>query len=150
LRLDWVVPCRYAESPGDGTLTILGGGTDTFWIEDEALPLPFAVFLAMRVVGPEDEWTGDEEYTLSVRLVRPDVEEESLIGPFPLRMEQIPPLKEPGAEAGMVIPAAMTWEAREFGLYTLEVYIGERRQKSVAISVRRSSELTQSDESEEG
>jgi hypothetical protein len=137
VRVDWVVPCRYAETPGDGTATILGGGTDTFWVAE--LPAEIAIFLAMRVAGTEDEWR-DETHSLSIKLVRPDLAEEVTLS-GDLRIEQFSPLKQPGWEAGMLIPALQRWIAREYGLYTLEVFIDDRRQKSVPISIRDAADL---------
>jgi hypothetical protein len=142
LRLDWVVPCRYAEAPGDGTATILGGGTDTFWVVE--LPVDIVLFLAIRVVDPEDEWR-DEQHTFSIKLVRPDRAEEVMLS-GPLHTEELPALRQPGWETGMLIPALQRWHAEEFGLYTLELYIDDRRHKSVAIRVRHASELTERQE----
>jgi Family of unknown function (DUF6941) len=127
-------------------MTILGAGLDTFWVPE--LPAPIGIFLPMRVAAPDDEWQ-EEGHELSINLVRPDRAEEVMLT-IPLQMEQPPPLKTPGAEAGAVIPVVLTWEARDHGLYTLELYIDSRRQRSVAISVRADSELTaQAEESEE-
>ena len=137
MRLDWALSARYAEAPGDGTVTILGGGIDTFWVGE--LPAPIGIFLPMRVAAPEDEWR-EEGHELSVRLVRPDRAEEVMLT-IPLRMDEAPPLKIAGAESGAVVPLALTWEAADHGLYTFEIYVDTRRQRSVAISVRPGSDL---------
>lgn len=140
LRLDWVVPCRYAEVGGDGTMSILGAGLDTFWVEEEQLPAPLGVFLATRVAGSEDEWS--TPHPLSMRLLRPDLEEEVLLE-IPLQMDELPPLKQPGHEAGVVLPLLMQWTAHSHGLYSFELLLDAVRAKSVPINVRPPSELEQ-------
>jgi hypothetical protein len=54
LRVDWAIPCRYAETAEDGTATLVGAGIDSMWAA--SLPHRAAVVLMLRFVGPEDEF----------------------------------------------------------------------------------------------
>ena len=93
----------------------------------------------MRIAGTEDEFA--EVHQLEVRLIAPDANEAEMLS-LGFSMPEMPPLKRPGFEAGVLIPAVIRWEANEFGLYTLELFLNGRRQRSIAISVRPTSELT--------
>jgi hypothetical protein len=115
LRVDWAVPCRYAEAPGDGTANMLGAGIDTLWLPE--LPVAVAIFLMLRLAGPEDEFR--EETQLEVRVVDPEREETQALS-LGFSTEEMPPLKVPGIEAGALVPAVIQWEASHHGLYTLE------------------------------
>jgi Family of unknown function (DUF6941) len=138
VRLDWVIPCRYAELAGDGTMSVLGAGLDTFWVPEEQLPAPLGIFIATRVAGGEDEWL--TPHAFAVRLVSPDLAQEDLLE-IELGMDEMPPLKQPGHEAGTLLPLLMQWEANDFGLYSFDLLLDGNREKSVPVNVRRQSEL---------
>jgi hypothetical protein len=56
-------------------------------------------------------------------------------------MHETSPLKVPGMEAGALFPAVIQWEATHHGLYTLDVFLDDRRQRSIPVSVRDPAEL---------
>jgi hypothetical protein len=58
-------------------------------------------------------------------------------------MPDMPPLKPPGVEAGMLLPLVVTWEAAQYGLHQIDVFLDERRLRSLGLSVRDASELEQ-------
>lgn len=138
MRVDWVVPCRYCEIAGDGTMSVLGAGLDSYWLPDEQLPTAMGVFLATRVAGPEEEWATPTAF--AVRLVRPDLEQEDMLE-IPLQMPAMPPLKQPGHEAGMLLPLLMQWEAQEHGLYSFDLLLNGVRERSVPINIRSTADL---------
>ena len=140
MRVDWAIPCRYAEVARDGTATLVGGGIDSMWAV--TLPHRATVVLLLRLVGPEDEF--EEGAPLEVRLVDP----WSRATPVLARSVAAapPPLKLPGTEMAASYTSSIGWEASDYGLYTLEVYLAGRRERSVALAVRPASELEQLDE----
>jgi hypothetical protein len=130
------VPCRYAEVSADGTASLLGGGIDSVWPPE--LPATVALFLMLRLAGAEDEF--QEETELEVRVVDPARDETQALA-LSLSQQEVSPLKVPGMEAGALFPAVIHREAGDYGLYTLEVFLGGRRQRSIPISVRDPAEL---------
>lgn len=139
LRLDWAVPCRYAEAASDATATIIGGGIDSFWTE---VPGDIAVFLMLRVVGPPDEF--EDQHELEIRLVTPRRDEHQVLaGNFVAEPGSRNPLAVPGMEGGSLIPVGVAFTAEEHGLYTLEIYLDTQRLRSIPIAVRSPEELQQ-------
>ena len=49
----------------------------------------------------------------------------------------------------MLLPTVMQWEPRDFGLHTFEVYLGESRERSVALWIRSTDELGRDPASDE-
>lgn len=117
---------------------MLGAGIDSLWIPD--LPKPAAIWLMLRLAGAEDEFR--EETKLEVRVVDPERDETQALA-VEYSAQEMPPLKVPGTEAGLLLPAVIQWEASHYGLYTIEVFIDERRQRSIGILVRDPVELEQ-------
>jgi hypothetical protein len=136
VRIDWALPCRYAEGADDGTATLVGAALDSIWMPE--LPGDVDLYLMLRVVAPPDEF--EEEHRLEVRVVSPDRSELQAIqvdfGPL-----ERPALLHPGMEGGLSVPAELGWPAETYGLYTLELYLDEQRQRSIPILVRDPAEL---------
>lgn len=120
-------------------MLIAGAGADTFRLHESALPRPTSLFLAMRIAGAEDEWA-EGPLHLAITLIRPDLVEDEMLD-AELRMREISPFMQPGLEAAMLLPAQLRWEIREFGLYTLEIFVGTRRAKSIPVMVRAADDL---------
>jgi hypothetical protein len=139
LEVAWALPCRFAEAQPDGTATIIGGGIDSVFVPET--PTDVGVFLMMRIVGPQYEF--EEQHTVAVRLIDPAREEAEVLSAGFGPIENPPPLLHPGMDGGLLIPAAIGWQADDFGLYTLEIYIDDHRERSLPILVRDSSELEQ-------
>lgn len=117
------MPCRYAETPGDGTATMLGAGIDTTWLPE--LPHAVAVFLMLRIVGAEYEF--EERCRVEVRLAAPDRNETTVLE-FGVEDVKASPLRSPGMDMAVLVPTVAQWEAEEYGLYTLEVFVQGTRQ----------------------
>lgn len=135
----WALPCRFAEATPDGTATIVGAGIDSVWIEET--PSDVGVFLMMRISGPVYEF--EEAHTMSVKLIDPEREEQEMLTAAFGPMDELPPQHHPALDPGILIPAAIGWQAEHFGLYTLDVLVDERPRRSVAILVRDSAALQQ-------
>jgi hypothetical protein len=140
VRLDWAIPCRYAEATWDGTATLVGAGVDSIWAS--SLPRQATVFLMLRFAGAEDEF--EDETSFEVRVVDPAAREQ-LAAAASLPHATLP-LRLPGIEIGVLVTREIDWDATEYGLYTLEVYLSNRRLRSVPVAVRPASELEQLDE----
>jgi hypothetical protein len=136
MRIDWVVPCRYAEIQQDGTLNLTGAGIDTFWLADDALPSDVGMFLAIRLLGQPDELLHPHE--LALGLTRPNVPNpEALVT---AQIQGQPPIEPtPGGEAQIAFPMVIRFSASVFGLYVLQITLnGEQR--AVPFGVRPLSE----------
>lgn len=138
LRLDWAVPCRYAEASADSTATIIGAGIDSFWLEE--VPADVGLFLMVRIAGPPDEF--EDEHKVAIHLVTPEREEhEVLQAGFRAPPGTRNPLAVPGSESGMLLPAGIAFRAEDYGFHTLEVYLDDQRLRSIPISIRPPSDL---------
>jgi hypothetical protein len=136
MRIDWALPCRYAETREDGTATLVGATLDSIWLPD--LPGEVDVHLVVRVAAPPDEF--EEPHRLEVRVVTPDRSEQQGLqvefGPL-----DRPALLHPGMEGGLTVVTQLGWQAEEYGLSTLELYLDGQRQRSIPILVRDPAEL---------
>jgi hypothetical protein len=100
------------------------------------------VFLVLRFAGAEDEL--EDEMSFEVRVVDPAAREQ-LAAAASLPRARLP-LRLPGAEIGIFVTRAISWDATEYGLYTLEIYLAGRRLRSLPLAIRPASELEQLDE----
>jgi hypothetical protein len=136
MRIDWALPCRYAETLEDGTATLIGATLDSIWLPE--LPGDVDVYLVVRVAAPPDEF--EEQHRLEVRVVAPDRSEQQAMqiefGPL-----ERPALLHPGMEGGLSVVAQLGWPAEEYGLWTLELYLDGQRQRSIPILARDPAEL---------
>jgi hypothetical protein len=83
----------------------------------------------------------EEQRALAIRLIDPEKDQEDLLEVAFGPMGEPPPLMQPGMDVGVLVSAAVGWSAEHFGLYTLEVFLNESRQRSIAISVRDAADL---------
>jgi hypothetical protein len=119
---------------------MLGAGIDSLWVRE--LPTSVSLFLMLRVAGADYEF--EEASNLEVRLVGPDAAEASVLE-MGFSLVEMPPLRLPGMDLGILLPAVTRWEAEEFGLHTLEVFLADSRQRTIALYVRPVSELAGED-----
>jgi Family of unknown function (DUF6941) len=108
---------------------MLGAGIDSLWFAE--VPATAAIFLMLRVAGAEDEF--EEETKLEVRVVDPEREETQALS-LGFSVSEMPPLKQPGTEAGLLVPALIKWEAEHYGLYTLEVFLDDCRARAFQLA----------------
>lgn len=147
MRVEWLVPCRYAELSSDGTLAIVGAGQDIYFVPDEALPATLGTFLAVRIVGTESEWIDGQEHLFALKVIHPsDLEEEELLE-ISLSADEFSPLKLPGYEVPMLIPVIVQFEARTHGDHSLHAFVdGDRLGHVVNISIRPPLETSADDD----
>jgi hypothetical protein len=119
LRVDWAIPCRYAEV-NDNLATIVGAGIDHMFVP--ALPAPVQVVLAVRLVSPPDEVAGGDEHPLGWAVLddqRNTIAE--LGGMFAPAIE--------GAPAdwlvGLHLPIVVIFPVEVEGTYTIELTVDD-------------------------
>lgn len=117
MRVNWAIPCRYAEVHQQGA-TIIGAGADLLTVPQ--LPAPVQALFVVRFVGDPDELDGETPHPTVVRLFDPHgqtIGEQTgeLVG----GVRQI----VPGYVAEMIIPMGVVIDAREAGAYGVEFEI---------------------------
>jgi len=137
LEVAWALPCRFAEATPDGTATLVGAGLDSVWLAE--VPADAGVFLMMRISGPRYEF--EEAHRFAIKLIDPQRDEQNVLEAGFGPMEEPPQAGEPGVDPGILVPAAIGWQAEHFGLYTLEIYVDDKRNRSIPIQVRDASQL---------
>jgi hypothetical protein len=130
-RIDWAIPCRYAEENG-GLGTIVGAGIDAILIS--SLPANIGLLIALRIVLAEDEFDTPHELTFTLR--DPSMNEVATIS-AQLDGFQPNPLREPGWEAGNFLPTAHQFQVSEAGTFTVEILLDDRSQHTIPILVRQ-------------
>jgi hypothetical protein len=140
VKIDWLLPCRFAESHADGTMTISGAGVDIFWLAEDALPSEIGLFLAMRIAGSPAELL-HKDHELIVRLSRPDHRDQEDIVAARFRATETP-LGGDDVEIGALIPMFVPLRAAAFGTYVLELSVDEEVQTDVRFHVRPQTQAT--------
>lgn len=134
MRVDWAIPCRYAEVH-DNLFTIIGGGIDHMWVL--ALPSPITVVLAARLIFLPDEATTEQAHKFRVAALAPGgntlnaVEGELNIGS--------PTGAQPDENEfqGAHVPIAIQFPAEIEGRYQLEVTVDGASTVSVPLHIVR-------------
>jgi uncharacterized protein DUF6941 len=118
---------------------MIGAGADSLWVAE--VPSDVGTFLMMRIAGAPYEF--EEEHRFGIKLIDPERDEQELLESGFGPMDELPPSYEPGIDPGILIPAAIGWHAEHFGLYTLEVHVDGKRNRSIPIRIRDAAELQQ-------
>lgn len=115
MRVDWAIPCRYAEVH-DNLATIIGAGIDHTLVP--ALPAPVQVVLAIRLVFLPSEDELGAAHKLRVAALSPDGDKVAEVeGDLNLGGEAV----ETDWLHGLMTPMAIQFMAETEGLYNLEV-----------------------------
>jgi hypothetical protein len=117
LRVDWAIPCRYAEVH-DNLATIVGGGIDHLWLP--ALPSPVQVILAIRLVFLPDELDSDDPHRLRVSALDPQGQKLSEVEGD---LNVAGPVASGEWLQGLHIPMAIQFMAEEPGTHQLEITV---------------------------
>jgi hypothetical protein len=124
VRVDWAIPCRYAEvQPGRGA-TIIGAGTDV--VIAPHIPAPMQVLFAVRFVGEANELDGEMSHPVVCRIFAPsgDPIGEQTAG-LTVDAQQI----VPGYLADVTIPMGIVIETQTYGTYHVEFEIDGHSQR---------------------
>jgi hypothetical protein len=138
MRINWVVPCRYAEMNADGTISITGGGVDTLWVSADAVPGEVALLLAIRLV----ETNGDleEPHTLVLRLTRPGDAEADEIARGQLRAEgEVVPRAE--LDRGFLFVMGARFTVEGFGRHDLHLTLDDDTTWEIPVLLRDAAEF---------
>jgi hypothetical protein len=107
MNIDWIIPCRYVEVH-DNLATIIGGGIDTFWVEE--LPSTIQLLLAIRLTGLSEEFTPD--HSTATRIKDPSGNTISeMKGEFAIGAES----ERSDFQAGVTLPAQSSSRSRRKG-----------------------------------
>lgn len=118
MRIDWAIPCRYAEVNGN-LATIVGAGIDHTYAP--TFPAPVRVVMAVRIVALPDEFGGDPPPTL--RCVARDEEGTELANVGGALTVERPEGVRPDWLVGLHVPLLVQFLAPAEGTYTIEVSI---------------------------
>jgi hypothetical protein len=136
MQIDWLIPSRYAEVSGDGTVSVLGGGVDTLLVSPLKLPTQLGIFLAMRVAAPAYEWC-EEGHVLSISITDPG-NEELIEVEVPLAIPEAAAVTDSSRELGMLLPSPCRFQATGFGRYAFTVCLNGGIQRIVYLQVASS------------
>jgi hypothetical protein len=119
VRVDWAIPCRYAEVH-DNLATIVGGGIDHTLVP--VLPAPVQVVLAIRLVFLPDEDELTSAHKLRVAALSPEGETLAQVeGDINLAGGAPPPAGD--WLQALHVPMAIQFMAQTEGRYTLEITV---------------------------
>jgi hypothetical protein len=130
MRIDWAIPCKYAEVNGS-LLTIVGAQVDTVRVSE--FPMRLRTWVAMRLVFGEEEAGG--EHSVVFRMLDPSMRQ---IGEHTANVNfgSAHPEKQPGWEANHVMALQLGFDATGPGTHTFELYVDDRHQRTLPFSVR--------------
>ncbi|MFL5825504.1 MAG: DUF6941 family protein [Thermoleophilaceae bacterium] len=130
MRVDWAIPCKYAEV--NGTLaTIVGAQVDSVRVAE--FPIRLSTFVALRLVFDDSEASDQHEVhfkMLDPLLVQIGERRATVMLGAPN------PDKQPGWEAHHLMALNLHFEATQPGTHTFELYLNERHQHTLPFSVR--------------
>lgn len=128
MNIDWVIPCRFAEVH-DNLATIVGGGIDTFWVQE--LPAQLQVPLCVRLTGLPEELTPEQQHVATNRVRGPNGEVISEIsGEFAIGADGA----RPDWLVGISLPTLVQFEATAEGAHTID-HVVDGAEYSVPIHV---------------
>jgi hypothetical protein len=130
VRVDWAIPCRYAEVNG-GLATIVGAQVDAARVTQ--FPARVGTWLAFRFVFSDDELAAPHEILLRIldaQMSEIDVNRTELtLGPPN-------PQKAPGWEGSHLMATFVQFDAGSSGTHTFELYVDGRHQQTLPFSIR--------------
>jgi hypothetical protein len=130
MRVDWAIPCRYAEVNG-GLATIVGAQVDAVRVAQ--FPARVGTWLAMRLVFGDDET--ESEHEVGLKILDPQLG-ESWQTQTTLTLGPPNPEKAPGWEGSHLIATFVQFDADVEGTYTFELYVDDRHQQTLPFSIR--------------
>ncbi|HST56804.1 MAG TPA: hypothetical protein VLJ42_13035 [Solirubrobacteraceae bacterium] len=118
MKVDWAIPCRYAEAYPQGGTTIIGAGSDA--VLAPHVPMPAQVLFAVRYVGAPDELDGEMVHAIACRIFDPD---GTCVGEQKANLTGGVTQLVPGYTAELTVPTAIVIDARQYGTYSVEFEI---------------------------
>ena len=130
MRVDWAIPCRYAEVNGS-LATIVGAQVDAVRVAQ--FPARVGTWLALRLVFGDDETSAEHE--VSLRILDPQLG-ESAVTNTTLTLGPPNPEKAPGWEGSHLMATFVQFDAESDGTHTFELYVDGRHQQTLPFSIR--------------
>jgi hypothetical protein len=120
VRIEWAIPCRYAEVQG-GMGTMVGAGANILLVAET--PSAVGTMIVASIAGAEDEI--GVEHTLKARVLGPDMEPATptIEGKMGFASS---PNKPAGWEERIMLPMPLQFVAPVEGTYTVELSINDR------------------------
>ena len=106
MELEWALLARLAQLRADGTIDIVGAGTDALLVD--ALPVEVGIVFAGRIRAPINEWM-EPGHSLVVVVSSPA--RELTQRRETLREGRPPPFLLPGAQPGRLICLPLQWSS---------------------------------------
>ncbi len=134
VRIDWAIPCRYAEVNGS-LATIVGAQIDAARVP--GFPARVGTFVAIRFLFADEELS--ESHEVLLRILDPqlgeldDILTELALGPPN-------PRKSPGWEGSHMVAMFVQFEALEEGTHTFELYLDGHHQQTLPFSIHGAGE----------
>jgi hypothetical protein len=130
MRVDWAIPCRYAEVNG-GLATVVGAQVDA--VRVATFPARVGTWLAVRLVFGDEEASSDHDVML--KILDPQLGE---IGETHTSLTLGPPNPEkaPGWEGSHLMATFVQFDAGSDGTHTFELYVDGRHQQTLPFSIR--------------
>jgi hypothetical protein len=134
MRVDWAIPCRYAEVNG-GLATVVGAQVDAVRVAQ--FPARVGTWLALRLVFGDEEASSEHDVTL--KILDPQLGE---IGETHTNLTLGPPNPEkaPGWEGSHLMATFVQFDAGSEGTHTFELYVDGRHQQTLPFSIRGADE----------
>jgi len=130
VRVDWAIPCRYAEVNG-GLATIVGAQVDAARVAQ--FPARVGTWLAFRFVFADDELGSPHEIVLRILDAELNQIDETRTE---LTLGPPNPQKAPGWEGSHLMATFVQFDAGSSGTHTFEVYVDGRHQQALPFSIR--------------
>lgn len=121
MKIDWVIPCRYAEV-NDNLATIIGAGGDRFMLLEE--PWTVEIMLAIRITALVEELGPDKVYPVENSIRDPEgniIHEE--VGSFSATARG--DIQDPTWLQGVFIATEARFAAEVEGTYTFKHVFGD-------------------------
>jgi hypothetical protein len=135
MRIDWAIPCRYAEING-GLATVVGAQVDA--VRVAGFPARVGTWLAVRLVFGDDET--DSEHDVTLKILDPQMGESGETHTN-LTLGPPNPEKAPGWEGSHLMATFVQFDAQLAGTHTFEIYVDGRHQTTLPFSIRGPAEV---------
>ena len=130
MRVDWAIPCRYAEVNG-GLATVVGAQVDAVRVAE--FPARVGTWLAVRLVFGDDEAGAAHDVTM--KILDPQLGEIAETHTN-LTLGPPNPEKAPGWEGSHLMATFVQFDAESDGTHTFELYVDGRHQQTLPFSIR--------------
>ena len=131
MRIEWAIPCRYAEVNG-GLPTIVGAGQEVIFA---SLPAVCQLYVAIQLLAAPEEFNDPRDHRLVIDVLDP----EGAAAAEPLEARFAPRL-DADVSAEWLVPLAVVklvqWVANRAGVYRFRVQVDDAEEVVVPVRVK--------------